>query len=75
MYGTNPMTMKCIYSTPCGWCEKWDKKCDYKIGCGNEGSAINKKDPSLEYIKSGKGLPPLDTDKTEILGIRLDRIQ
>lgn len=22
----------CIYETPCGWCSKWDKKCDRKIG-------------------------------------------
>ena len=21
----------CAYSTPCGWCTKWDKKCDKKI--------------------------------------------
>ena len=33
MQGTNPMTMLCTYSTPCGWCCKWDKKCDKKIGC------------------------------------------
>lgn len=26
----------CTYSTPCGWCTKWDKKCDKKIGCGDE---------------------------------------
>ena len=32
MQGTNPLTMQCIYSTPCGWCTKWDKKCDKKIG-------------------------------------------
>ena len=25
-------TMNCIYETPCGWCTKWDKKCDCKIG-------------------------------------------
>ena len=25
-------TMNCIYETPCGWCTKWDKKCDKKIG-------------------------------------------
>ena len=31
--GLNPLTMQCIYSTPCGWCAKWDKKCDKKIGC------------------------------------------
>jgi hypothetical protein len=24
--------MQCTYSTPCGWCVKWDKKCDKKIG-------------------------------------------
>ena len=32
MQGTNPITMLCTYSTPCGWCAKWDKKCDKKIG-------------------------------------------
>ena len=21
----------CPYGTPCGWCSKWDKKCDEKI--------------------------------------------
>ena len=23
-------TVNCIYETPCGWCSKWDKKCDRK---------------------------------------------
>ena len=32
MQGLNPITMQCIYSTPCGYCAKWDKKCDKKIG-------------------------------------------
>ena len=33
---TPPPTVKttCPYETPCGWCTKWDKKCDKKIGCG-----------------------------------------
>ena len=31
MQGTNPLTMQCTYSTPCGWCVKWDKKCDKKM--------------------------------------------
>lgn len=22
----------CTYETPCGWCTKWDKKCDKQIG-------------------------------------------
>ena len=26
-------TINCIYETPCGWCSKWDKKCDRKIYC------------------------------------------
>ena len=34
-------TMNCTYETPCGWCTKWDKKCDKKIGC----------DTSLDYDK------------------------
>lgn len=33
MYGLDPLTRQCTYSTPCGWCTKWDKKCDKKIGC------------------------------------------
>lgn len=26
------VTYVCTYETPCGWCAKWDKKCDKKIG-------------------------------------------
>ena len=25
------VTANCVYETPCGWCSKWDKKCDKKI--------------------------------------------
>lgn len=32
MYGLDPLTRQCTYETPCGWCTKWDKKCDKKIG-------------------------------------------
>lgn len=32
MQGLDPFTRQCTYSTPCGWCAKWDKKCDKKIG-------------------------------------------
>ena len=31
MQGLDPFTRQCTYSTPCGWCAKWDKKCDKKI--------------------------------------------
>ncbi len=55
-------TMNCNYETPCGWCTKWDKKCDKKIGGGNDVEPRTKKDFTLEWIKSGKGLPPLETN-------------
>lgn len=29
----------CAYETPCGWCSKWDKKCDKKIGYESEDQA------------------------------------
>ena len=28
-------TTNCVYETPCGWCSKWDKKCDEKINITN----------------------------------------
>ena len=24
-------TINCIYETPCGWCTKWNKKCDSSL--------------------------------------------
>lgn len=35
--GSNVQTKKylCMYETPCGWCAKWNKKCDRKIGCND----------------------------------------
>lgn len=66
MQGLNPITMQCIYSTPCGWCAKWDKKCDKKIGGCPTVDSTNKTPKSnaqktIDYIKSGK-LPPLGTN-------------
>ena len=69
----------CTYETPCGWCTKWDKKCDKKIGCDNDkpqrglrakagiflDEAIPNSDAQkvIETVKSGK-LPPLNTNNT-----------
>lgn len=50
MQGLNPITMQCTYSTPCGWCAKWDKKCDKKIG--NTGNTEDSK-------KEERAKPPL----------------
>ena len=49
------LTGVCPYETPCGWCTKWDKKCDNKIGHG--------KDKDLEHIKAGNGLHCTDVRK------------
>lgn len=72
MQGLDPFTRQCAYSTPCGWCAKWDKKCDKKIGCGDDkpqrGLRANASmyddamDPVLKDIISGKGLSRLDTN-------------
>ena len=36
-------TANCTYETLCGWCTKWDKKCDMKIGCDTS------QDTALDY--------------------------
>ena len=75
----------CPYELPCGWCAKWDKKCDKKIGRGNEkpqrglrakaGIFLDEAmDSELDDICSGKGLSRLDItidpNKPIPLGIR-----
>ena len=86
MQGLNPITMQCIYSTPCGWCAKWDKKCDKKIGCGDNkpqrglrakvGLVEDYAGSELDDIRSGKGISHIDThltsDKPLPSGIRKD---
>ena len=24
-------SVNCVYETPCGWCSKWDKRCDKRM--------------------------------------------
>ena len=31
MYGKDPLTGRCAYKTPCGWCARQGKKCDLEI--------------------------------------------
>jgi hypothetical protein len=63
----------CPYETPCGWCAKWDKKCNEKIGYDNikpqrglrakAGIFLDEAMDSDFYdIRSGKGLSHLDTN-------------
>lgn len=53
----------CKYVTPCGWCWKWDKKCDNKIRCESPSIPMPKSHAQkiVNDIKSGK-LPPLGAD-------------
>ena len=45
-----PKQQPCCYITPCGWCAKWDKKCNKKIG-----SDIENK--SQIELKTSLGMP------------------
>lgn len=45
------LTGTCQYSTMCGWCTKWDKKCDRKIGCDNEKQS-RESEPTCEFCGS-----------------------
>ena len=64
------VAIMCHYETPCGWCCKWDKKCDKKIGCDDNkpkrGLRANTSilddygGSELDDIRSGKGLSRLD---------------
>ena len=60
------LTGICSYETPCGWCSKWDKKCDKKIGYETISTSTPKSHAQkmIDHIKSGKGLPPLNTKDT-----------
>ena len=38
----------CTYETPCGWCAKWDKKCDRKIPERGLRAKLNPVDDAIE---------------------------
>ena len=42
-------TINCIYETPCGWCSKWDKKCDKKIPERGQRAKCNPVDDVMDY--------------------------
>ena len=49
-------TINCVYETPCGWCSKWDKKCDKKIKSRGQREKCKPIDDAIdesanEYIK------------------------
>ena len=47
-------TINCVYETPCGWCSKWDKKCDRKI---SDTYVINVPNTTISSRCCDKGIP------------------
>ena len=46
-------TINCVYETPCGWCSKWDKKCDKQILERGQRAKINTIDDAMDaYIEA-----------------------
>lgn len=43
-------TINCVYETPCGWCSKWDKKCDNKIPERGQRTKCNPVDEVIDVI-------------------------
>lgn len=43
-------TINCVYETPCGWCSKWDKKCDSKIPERGQRAKCNPVDEVIDVI-------------------------
>ena len=43
-------TINCVYETPCGWCSKWDKKCDNKIPEQGQRAKCNPVDDIIDDI-------------------------
>ena len=43
-------TINCVYETPCGWCSKWDKKCDNKIPERGQRAKINPVDDVIDVM-------------------------
>lgn len=65
-------TENCVYETPCGWCSKWDKKCDQKTPEKKQGkinfvydttATVNKKCQSeSDHVRECIGMSTTGTD-------------
>lgn len=44
-------TDRCVYETPCGWCSKWDKKCNRKIPGRGQRTKCNPVDDAIGAMK------------------------
>lgn len=70
-------TFNCVYETPCGWCSKWDKKCDKKIPERGQRVGINPFDDFIGTAKVAFANKTYQSDSDhewECTGIRTDGI-
>ena len=58
----------CPYETPCGWCSKWDKKCDKKIGYPTK-EKVNSIDSPLKGIVANRMCQSESDHEWECCGI------
>lgn len=63
-------TGMCDYRTPCGWCSKWDKKCDKKIGTTVPTNQFNENDIAItkaeNFTKFCRDCPNGTSDVTSL---------
>ena len=56
-------SISCVYETPCGWCSKWDKRCNKKQG--EEDDIDNIRSDKIEHLckkLSGFGIQMMDNN-------------
>ena len=69
MQGINPLTGTCTYKTPCGWCTKWDKKCDKKIPERGKRATLNLIDDYISTTSANKMCQTEEDHQWEYCGI------
>lgn len=57
MQGINPLTMKCTYITPCGWCARQNKKCDIEENRGKKKKYDDLLKPCYDCDNKGWDMP------------------
>lgn len=62
-------TINCVYETPCGWCSKWDKKCDRKIPERGQRTKIYPVDESLPIAELNKVCISESDHEWECIGV------
>ena len=62
-------TANCTYETPCGWCTKWDKKCDMKMPERGKRAEINPIDDYSDITLTNKTCQSEEDHQWECCGM------